>query len=352
MGTLQVLRKTIAALLDLYQGGRGLLQTKGKSDQHAPKRMVVLTPGEIPTTDLYLRENLRERFGEAVTYVNTLRTLPDDVVLGSDTLVVIVRYAPKKWLQWLLRRQNKLAGIALLVDDDMPTALKAPELPFRYAMKTAWRYARTRRLLGQLCSEIWVSTPELASRFARFSPRLLEPNYVESKAADSEKSVYFYHGTWAHRREIEWLVPIVRQVQEAIPGAWFEIMGTDRVRRLYRGIPRVRVVHPMPWRDYLAYAGTVKYQVGLAPCFDTEFNRARSHSKMFDITRVGAAGIYANLTPYREKVIHGETGYLCPNETDKWVAAITQLLSDGELRTSIYLKARDWCAETCSSQTV
>jgi glycosyltransferase involved in cell wall biosynthesis len=73
---------------------------------------------------------------------------------------------------------------------------------------------------------------------------------------------------------------------------------------------------------------------------------------MFDITRVGAAGIYSNLTPYREKVIHGETGYLCPNETDKWVAAITQLLSDGELRTSIYLKARDWCAETCSSQTV
>jgi hypothetical protein len=109
-------------------------------------------------------------------------------------------------------------------------------------MKTAWRYARTRRLLGQLCSEIWVSTPELANRYARFSPRLLEPNYVESKSACGKKSVYFYHGTWAHRREIEWLVPVVRQVQEAIPGAWFEIMGTDRVRRLYRGISRVRVV--------------------------------------------------------------------------------------------------------------
>ena len=347
-----MLRKTLVALLDIYQGGEGLLQPKSESEQQAPKRMAVLTPGEIPTTDLYLRENLRKTFGEAVTYVNTLRTSPNDVVLGRDTLIVVVRYAPKKWLQSLLRRQDKLAGIALLIDDDMPTALRAPELPFRYAMKTAWRYARTRRLLGQLCSEVWVSTPELASRYARFSPRLLEPNYVESKAADEEKTVYFYHGTWAHRREIEWLVPIVRQVQEAIPGAWFEIMGTDRVRRLYRGIPRVRVVHPMPWKDYLAYSGTVKYQVGLAPCFDTEFNRARSHSKMFDITRVGAAGIYSNLTPYREKVIHGQTGYLCANEPDKWVAVLTQLLSDGELRTSIYLKARDWCAETCSSQTV
>ena len=344
-----MLRKTIAALLDIYQGGRGLLQTKGKSDQHAPKRMAVLTPGEIPTTDLYLHENLRERFGEAVTYVNTLRTLPDDVVLGRDTLVVVVRYAPKKWLQWLMHRQDKLAGIALLIDDDMPTALRAPELPFRYAMKTAWRYARTRRLLGQLCSEVWVSTPELARRYARFSHRLLEPNYVESRSAGEEKAVYFYHGTWAHRREIEWLVPVVRQVQEAIPGAWFEIMGTDRVRRLYRGIPRVRVVHPMPWRDYLAYAGTVTYQVGLAPCFDTEFNRARSHSKVFDITRLGAAGIYSNVTPYREKVIHGQTGYLCANEPGKWVAVLKRLLNDEDLSSSLYLKAKEWCKNSCYS---
>jgi glycosyltransferase involved in cell wall biosynthesis len=230
----------------------------------------------------------------------------------------------------------------------MPIALRTSELPFRYAMKTVWRYARTRRLLCQLCSEIWVSTPELASRYVRFSPRLLEPNYVESKSTGEEKAVYFHHGTWTHRREIEWLVPIVRQVQEAIPGAWFEIMGTGRVRRLYRGIPRVKVVHPMPWRDYLAYSGTVKYQVGLAPCFDTDFNRARSHSKMFDIIRMGAAGIYANVTPYREKVIYRQTGYLCPNEPGKWVAAITQLLSDTESRSSLYLKAKAWCKESCS----
>lgn len=121
----------------------------------------------------------------------------------------------------------------------------------------------------------------------------------------------------------------------------------DRVWRLYRGIPRVRVAHPMPWKDYLAYAGTVKYIVGLAPCFDTEFNRARSHSKMFDITREGAAGIYSNVTPYTEKVIYGETGYLCANEPDKWVAVLKRLLNDEDLRSSLYLKAKDWCKESC-----
>ena len=346
-----MLRTALNSLFYLFAGG-GLFERKGTSSDRPPREAVVLAPGEIPTIDLYLRDRLKSRFDKNVRYVNVLQTSPDNFAFIDDPLVVVVRHAPRRWLRWLADQRPKLAGIAYLIDDDMPTALRAPELPFRYAMKTAWRYARTRRLLDQLCSEIWVSTPELANRYARFSPRLLEPNYVESKSAGEEKSVYFYHGTWAHRREIEWLVPVVRQVQEAIPGAWFEIMGTDRVRRLYRGIPRVRVVHPMPWKDYLAYAGTVKYQVGLAPCFDTEFNRARSHSKVFDITRVGAAGIYSNLTPYREKVIHDETGYLCANEPDSWVAAITRLLSDRELRTSLYLKAKDWCKESSASLSI
>jgi hypothetical protein len=92
--------------------------------------------------------------------------------------------------------------------------------------------------------------------------------------------------------------------------------------------------------------------VGLAPCFDTEFNRARSHSKLFDITRMGAAGVYSNVTPYAGKIIHGETGYLCTNEPDKWVATLTRLLNNEVLRTSLYLKAKDWCKESCPNQTI
>jgi hypothetical protein len=129
-------------------------------------------------------------------------------------------------------------------------------------------------------------------------------------------------------------------------------MGTDRVRRLYRGIPRVRVVHPMPWKDYCAYAHTVRYQVGLAPCFDTHFNRARSHSKMFDITRLGAAGIYSDVTPYAEKIIHGETGLLCENVADKWVAGLMLLLNDPGLSKSLYMKARNWCDHNSSGLPV
>lgn len=344
MEAFELIRNLLAGLLEVSHGGRGLFQPVRQVDRCKPEKVVVLTPGEIPTTDLYLRGQLESRFETTAAYVDTLgSTPPCDAEFTVNTLIVVVRYAPRRWLLWLQRHRRKLAGVVFLMDDDIPSALRTPELPFRYGLKTAWRYARTRRLLERLCDEVWVSTRELSRRYAESSPKLVEPAYVDSTSTDENTVIYFYHGSWAHRWEIEWLTAIVKRVQILVPGAWFEIMGVDRVRKMFRGIPRVRVIHPMPWKDYLAYAGTVKYHVGLAPCFDTAFNRARSHSKIFDITRLGAAGIYSNVTPYADKVIHGKTGWLCANQPDKWIEALTRLLSDGELRATLYSEARDWC---------
>jgi glycosyltransferase involved in cell wall biosynthesis len=320
---------------------RGLFLPKGKYAGN-PWSVLVLAPGDMPTTDYYLRGRLEEQFGE-VLYIDTLRTSPEVAVLGKSPMIVIVRHAPLNWLRWLGQHQEKLAGVAFLMDDDIPAILRAHDLPPLYALKAAWRYARTRRLLGRLCSEVWVSTPELARRYPEASPKVWEPGYIVPDTSEKEPIAYFYHGTWSHRREMEWLAPIVRKVQESVPNGWFEIMGTDKVKKIFRGIPRVRIVHPMPWRDYLEYSGSVRYQVGLAPCFDTPFNRARSHSKIFDITRLGAAGIYSDVVPYSEKVVHEQTGLLCQNDPEVWGAAITRLLHNQDLRNELHRQAREWC---------
>jgi hypothetical protein len=303
------------------------------------KMALVLSPGSIPTTDIYLQKRLAARFEGRVKYVDTLKHAPGEVTLGQGVMVVIVRHAAPPWLRWLKSNRTRLSGVVFLMDDDIPAVHRSPEMPLGYALKTAWRYARSRRLLGEVCSEVWVSTKELANRYAETSPRLMDPEYVASPSCHASPQVYFYHGSWAHRREIAWLVPVVRQVQQIVAGAWFEVMGTDKVKRMFRGIPRVRVVHPMPWPDYLAYAATIRYQVGLAPCFDTDFNRARSHSKLFDITRMGAAGIYSSCAAYAEKIIDGQTGLLCENTEKKWVDAIVMLLNEPALCSRLYTKA-------------
>lgn len=344
----QMLRGLVETIFAWYGGGRGHFIPARRRDDASARSALVLSPGELPTTDIYLRLPLATRFGQSVRYVDASAVSPSQLEVPPGTLVIIVRHIPTCWLRWLAERRDGLAGVVYLLDDDIPAALSARELPFFYALKSAWRYANARRRLQEVCDQVWVSTEELAHRCAPSCPRVFEPTYVpaEKVAEATDDVVYFYHGTWAHRREIEWLVPIVRAVQEHVPDAWFEIIGTTRVRWLFRGIPRVRVIPPMSWPSYLGYAGTVRYRVGLAPCFDTPFNRARAHVKLFDITRLGAAGIYSDVVPYRGKIASGETGWLCENSQAAWIAAICKLLAEPGRCAQLHSNALAYCFAT------
>ena len=325
--------------------GAGLFIPSGAASVVPPREVVVFSHGELPTTDIYLKAALADRFGSRVRYIDVRGKKPGGLAAADETLAIIVRYLPLPWLRFLMRR--KPARVALLMDDDMPAALRATELPFAYALKTAWRYASTRSLMRRLCDEIWLSTPELMVRYPDASPRLIEPAYVPGKHEHvaGEGKVYFYHGTWAHRREIAWLVPVVAAIQARFSDAWFEVVGDGRVRRMFDGIPRVRVVAPMSWPDYLAYSDTVRYQVGLAPSLDSPFNRARAHVKFFDITRLGAVGVYSNAPPYAGKVVDREQGLLCENTVDAWVAAIAELLDAPALRERLFAHALASCKQ-------
>jgi hypothetical protein len=282
---------------------------------------------------------------DRVRFIDALRVSPDDARICDGACVFVVRYVPLPWLRMLTRMQGSLARIVYLLDDDIPAALRAPELPFLYALRTAWRYASMRRLLARLCGEVWVSTTVLQQRYPASAPVLCEPRYVAAASQAARENCYFYHGTWAHRREIEWLVPVIRAVQDLQTEVVFEIFGGKRVRRLFDGIPRVRVRAPMNWPDYLEYAGTRRFCLGLAPCFDTPFNRARSHVKLFDITRLGAAGIYSDVAPYSARIVHGKTGVLCANDADEWVGEIIRLLRDDAARRTLHAGALEWCRQ-------
>jgi hypothetical protein len=338
-------RKIIALCFRFFPGHREFATTPGPNFQTGTTKAVVLSPGPIPTTDIYLTGLLEETYKGGVRYLDTLSDSPASGSPDSESVFIIVRYAPVRWLRWLVDNREKFSGMVFMVDDDLEAALQDTQLPLTYAMKTAWRYALTKRFLGDQCNEIWVSTQALARCYAACATQVRASAYVVPFEADRPSPVYFYHGTWAHRREIQWLVPIVKEIQRIEKNAWFEIMGNNRVKKMFAGIPRVRTVFPMSWPNYLAYAAIGRYQVGLAPCLQSDFNAGRSHSKIFDITRLGAAGIYANTAPYAGKILHGKTGLLCRNDRESWIAAILLLLRHSPLRSEIADNALAWCEE-------
>ncbi len=343
---MSLLRASLRGVVGLRAVAK-VLPAMGPRPPHPGRSLAVLSPGVIPSTDYYFRSRLDP--GVPLRIVDTLAQRPQCGGLdGCD--VVVVRHAPSDWLRLLARERSALGRVVLFMDDDLPAAVTAGELPLRYALRTSWRHATTCRLLSGVCDQIWVSTPELQRRYGQFGVQLLPPLWFEAGAVDpaSVEPVgqdWFYHGTAAHRREIEWLLPIVREVQDALPQANFEIAGGDAVRMMFKGIPRASVCPPLGWPQYLARTMNHRKLLGLAPCLDSSFNRARSHVKLFDITRTGAAGIYSRLEPYAGVVQDGKTGWLCENRQADWVALILRCLRDAESCRALQARALGWCRD-------
>ena len=302
--------------------------------------IVMLGDGTTPTAAIYRPP--QESCSVSSEFLDTSAPPEAGVVLPSGCRVVIMRHLPKVWREWLLERRQSIRRCSYLMDDDIPKAAVALELPERYREKTTARFLEMVPLLRQLQADLVVSTPELAARYAALDPEVWKPRYFPGPLS-RQPEVYFYHGTEAHLREIEWLVPIVAAVQVACQDVWFEILCDAYVRKFFRGIPRVRSLHPLLWRDYLLHVADTHYTVGLAPLIETPFNMARSHVKFFDITRAGAAGIYSDTIPYRKVIQHGKTGLLLANEPDLWVQTICELLREPGKSRRMASEAFEWC---------
>lgn len=313
--------------------------------------VVVVAPDDLPTTHYYLEARLAALPPGAVRRANALAPESAEQIaeLPGGSFVVIVRHASAAVLEALLARRASLAGVAFLVDDDLPNAWRCRDLPRAYAVRTSWRYWQRSGLLGRVCDRLWVSTPALAERCppgSRERVRILPPCWhgAAPQPAAAGNRQWFYHATASHRSEAEWLRPVVAQVQARCQEAVFEIVGGDTIERAFRGIPRVRVVAQRPWSTYHRHCAERRMAVGVAPLLDRPFNRYRAPVKVFDIARLGAVGVFSDAPAYRGAVRDGETGYLLGMNVADWVESIDALLRDDERRARMFAAAWENCA--------
>ncbi|MHC1713846.1 MAG: glycosyltransferase [Solidesulfovibrio sp.] len=123
----------------------------------------------------------------------------------------------------------------------------------------------------------------------------------------------------------------------------------DTIRFVFYGCPPVSTAFPkatvLPFAtDYAAYARKLPRlgcAIGLAPLADTPFNRAKSPIKWMEYAASGMAGIFADLPPYRDVVIHEETGLLVGPRPEDWAKAVARLAKDGALRHRIAVQAME-----------
>ena len=305
--------------------------------------VAIIAPEQIPTVDFYICARLDESNIGTVFRFESLQFDAKADTLPVGTFLIVVRHTSAAWLRFIKANQQRWSGVAYLMDDDIPGALVCRDIPFDYALWTSGRYWLAKNGLKQVCDRLWLSTKALSERYASRGASLLQPAYVGRirPAAPIGNRKWAYHGTRIHIRELKWLVPIVAAVQEALPRAEFEVFGDAKVARLFSGVPRVKVMAPLPWVDYLDYCYTTNIAVGVAPMLAGPFNAVRSCSKAFDIARCGAVGVFSSCEPYAalESCLGATT---LDNDQEQWVNAIVNLLQNDALRIEQYEQFLLW----------
>lgn len=337
----------MTATQNRFAGRPGRLFTPSAVYRRPIRRILVLHRGASPTAELYLRPRLADA-QVPVTYQDMLQPRLEPGI-GDGTFVILVRYLNVPWASMLWAARQRLSGVAYLMDDDIPVAGKDRSLPTDYRRTVSLFWSVFRPLLARLASEVWVTSAGLEASYGGPNVHRMNPLYVGSSRkrtpthnSDDHPVRVFYHGGRTHAADQAWLRDVVKRVQDARANTVFEIFGDVDTARLYAGIPRCRVLQRLRWPDYLSYADGERLDIGLAPAVAGAYNAARSFNKAYDITRTGAAGIYADVPAFREFVGHDREGLLAPaDDMDVWVSAILALVDDPARRRRLHAAAVD-----------
>lgn len=89
------------------------------------------------------------------------------------------------------------------------------------------------------------------------------------------------------------------------------------------------------YEEYQRQMDQLNWDIGLAPMPESPFHACKHYNKLVEYSGHGIAGIYSSVPPYTDAVRDGETGLLCENTTEAWIAAISRLIEDRRLRESI-----------------
>lgn len=310
-------------------------------------RCLVVHERDNPTTDYYLRPRLHENLGAAVSW-HSFDTLPDLSAL-DDATVVFVRYMPAAWRHAIEKTRPRLRRLIVLMDDDLLDSRATRGLPLRYRLKILRLATWQQGWLVRMRAELWVSTPYLVEKYAPLGARLLAPRPLIEAAP---LPCVFCHATGSHQAELEWLRPVIEQVLAQTSRVTFELTGNRRIARFYRDIPQVTVTPPMPWPAFRRFNLASGRSIGLAPVLETPFNKGRSPTRFFDITRAGAAGLYTENGPFQALVRDGVEGLLLANRPSLWATTILRLLEDEPRRQGLLAAARARVARIAAGEPI
>lgn len=185
------------------------------------------------------------------------------------------------------------------------------------------------------------------------APNFTDPNdWPEPKRP--RRKVIGYAGSITHNADLATVMPTLARMMRS-HGDWhFEVLGgvrSEDIPTVFKDfdeltIRRVHIKNGTPsWKGYPELLRDQRWNVGIAPLVDDEFNRGKSHIKWMEYSMCGIATLASEVYPYSEPingtptVEHGRTGLLF-KDSKGFEQHLCSLMEDGKMRDEMAREAR------------
>jgi Glycosyl transferases group 1 len=288
---------------------------------------------ETPTTSIYFSDVMSDLIGENTASKKPILRIEPNVFMtvGQNPKILVVRYISPDGLLKIQRRSVK--DVIYLVDDDISSIELESKLPKDYRRRMIKFKNEIVLPISKIASEIIAPSPLIVDKFRKKSKTILMPSFIHEPADLThhdnlgEQFNIVFNGTRSHLADFNFIVPAIKNILSRNPHVRVTTFLGDYAPSGLQG-SQVSHLSAMDWNSYRRFVGANKFHVALAPALDTQFNRARSPSRILDNAGYGAVGIYSDRQPFSDWIVHNDNGLLVADEPNSWVAAIEDLLNN------------------------
>lgn len=266
--------------------------------------------------------------------------LPDGTLLKNDDTVAIPTSNGGSEIMW--RGGQLYNGDEFLPENNKKVIDRMDQMIREHAISCAFASPRLEKFYRD----------EIGYKNTFFMPNCVEFNdylpLLDSKFTRTDGSVrVLWQGGASHFMDLYPLrAPLLRlvsrmpQLQILIWGQLFTWITRELPDDNFRFIP---------WVHYDAYKtlmGMVDYDFALAPLMPGAFNEGKSAIKVYESAAVGKPTLAANVPPYSDEFVDGETVMLYdPKDVKEFEEKFEALAKDPALRDRIAKNAAEWCRE-------
>lgn len=161
-------------------------------------------------------------------------------------------------------------------------------------------------------------------------------------------------GSAVHHGDLEMIAPAMLQLLARHSDVTFVLAGPDFPPWAVaaRSSPQIEL-HPgwVPLPAYYRWLASLALDVFITPLVDISYNAVKPALKPLEAAGLGIPVVASAVGSYAEDLTHEDTALLVANATEAWLAALTRLVEDADLRAHLATSGLEWAATRTINQT-